>query len=156
MHRALYRIAHRSRLLVWRVRRMSVQGVRVLALDGQGRVLLVRHSYGSGTWMLPSGGLRRGEDPLEAAARELAEETGCVLANARLVLVIEEGLRGATNRVHVITGTAQGIPRADGREIVDTAFFALDALPEPISERVLERLEAWITLAATVPPEDRG
>lgn len=139
-------MAHRTRLLVWRVWRPRVQGVRLLALDGQRRVLLVRHSYGSGTWMPPSGGLRRGEDPMRAAARELAEETGCTLGNPRLVVVIEEGLQGTINRVHVITGTAQGTPRADGREIVEAGFFGLDDLPEPMSERVLEHLREWATL----------
>ena len=46
-----------------------------LVIDGQGRVLLVRHSYMTG-WSLPGGGVDRGEPPEVAVFRELAEEVG--------------------------------------------------------------------------------
>lgn len=61
---------------MWRLFRPRLDGVRVLAIDSTGRVLLVRHSYGTPRWMAPGGGLRPGEDPILAAGRELAEETG--------------------------------------------------------------------------------
>ena len=54
--------------------------VAVVALDPQGRVLLVyqyRHPVGAYLWELPAGLLDRpGEPALDAAQRELAEETG--------------------------------------------------------------------------------
>jgi 8-oxo-dGTP diphosphatase len=40
-----------------------------------GRVLLIRHAR-LGTWLPPGGELEAGETPIEAAARELVEETG--------------------------------------------------------------------------------
>ncbi len=53
--------------------------VAVLAEDAEGRVLLIqqyRHPIGYRDWELPAGLLDiDGEDPLEAAKRELAEET---------------------------------------------------------------------------------
>ena len=52
-------------------------GVSALALDRDGRVLLVRHSYQPG-WMLPGGGVGRAEPPAEAVVRELREEVGLV------------------------------------------------------------------------------
>lgn len=42
-------------------------------------VLLVRHTYGPGTWELPGGGLRRGEEPVAAARREMSEELGLAI-----------------------------------------------------------------------------
>ncbi|RCG23493.1 NUDIX domain-containing protein [Sphaerisporangium album] len=52
---------------------------RVVCVDGQGRVLLLRwRDTVSGVvfWEPPGGGIDPGETPLEAARRELAEETG--------------------------------------------------------------------------------
>ena len=53
---------------------------RVLVVDGAGRVLLLRGSDptapGTRWWFTPGGGVAAGESPAEAAARELAEETG--------------------------------------------------------------------------------
>ncbi len=53
--------------------------VTVVALDGEGRLLLVRqHRYATGRALLelPAGTLEPGEDPEVCAARELTEETG--------------------------------------------------------------------------------
>lgn len=45
--------------------------------DGAGRVLVLRRcGRGAGSWQFPQGGIEEGEEPREALARELAEETG--------------------------------------------------------------------------------
>ena len=144
LHRTLYRLAHALRRLFWRVRRPTVHGVRILALDAQGRLLLVRHAYGSALWMPPSGGLAPGGDPVATAARELAEETGCTLRDARLVAVIEENLHGARNRVHVVRGRARDAPRPDRREIIAARFFPLDALPSDMPPGTAEAARCWL------------
>ena len=72
----LLRVAAWLRKRWWRVARPIVVGVRVMVFDAQGRVLLVRHTYGRPAWYLPGGGVKRGETLAEAAARELREETG--------------------------------------------------------------------------------
>lgn len=54
-------------------------GVCVLALDEQGRVLMVRqfrYPYMAVLREIPAGKLEYGEDPRDAAVRELREETG--------------------------------------------------------------------------------
>jgi 8-oxo-dGTP diphosphatase len=61
---------------VERVRRIAAYG---LCRDDTGRVLLVRasaRSHHEGRWFLPGGGVHHGEDPADAARREVAEETG--------------------------------------------------------------------------------
>lgn len=46
-------------------------------IEREGRVLLVRHSYVAG-WLLPGGGVHRGEPAEHAILREMKEEIGLV------------------------------------------------------------------------------
>jgi 8-oxo-dGTP pyrophosphatase MutT (NUDIX family) len=68
-------VAFRLHILARSVISPSVLGVTGAVFDGEGRVLMVRHSYIAG-WHLPSGGVGRGEHPDAAIRRELAEEVG--------------------------------------------------------------------------------
>ena len=156
IHRAVLRLAHAIRLRWWRLRKPRLGGCRILALDSTARVLLVRHSYGSDHWMPPGGGLRRGEDAVTAARRELLEETGCRLVWAARLDLVEDRLHGAGNSVHIVAGLTLDTPRADDREIADVAFFALDALPEPMSAWLRAQLPGWITVATAARPGDEG
>jgi 8-oxo-dGTP pyrophosphatase MutT (NUDIX family) len=99
LHRAALRLAHALRKVWWRVGKPRLNGCRVLARDADGRVLLVRHCYGSGRWMLPGGGMKRGEDPLLAAERELLEEVGCRLNDPVVVMVRAEPARDRRSAV---------------------------------------------------------
>ncbi|MDE2597419.1 MAG: NUDIX domain-containing protein [Sphingomonadales bacterium] len=146
-HRVLLRSAHVVRLRWWRWRGRLVSGVRVLVRDRQGRVLLVRHSYGSGSWMLPGGGLKRGEDPIAAGRREVLEETGCRLQAPVLVAEFAEPIRGVPSRVDLVAGLCDDSPRIDGREIVEASFYAPDDLPEPLLAGLSQALPAWLAAA---------
>lgn len=128
---------------MWRWWRPTTFGVRVLALDSDGRLLLVRHSYGSPSWMPPGGGMKRGEDPLLAAARELREETGLVLERARVASAGGERLHGARHTVSLVAGEVAGIARPDQREIIEAAFFAFDALPDNMPPVIRAQVLAW-------------
>lgn len=58
-------------------------GVAIVALDGADNVLLVeqyRYVFSRVLTEIPAGKLERGEDPREAALRELREETGAIPA----------------------------------------------------------------------------
>lgn len=156
LHRLAYRAAHAARKLWWRIARPRVFGCRVLAFDGEGCVLLVRHSYGTGNWMAPGGGIKRGEDPLRAAMRELAEECGCGLDRAWLLARVEEPLQGATNVVDIVAGRVAGTPVPDGREVIETAFFAPDALPVRMSDLLRRDLPGWLTAAKAGRPASPG
>lgn len=143
VHRLLFRVAHAARKQVWKVFRPRVEGVRILALDEQGRVILVRHSYGSQKWMPPGGGLKPGEDAVDAGSRELFEETGCSLSDAGVRAVLSENLHGARNIVHVVVGRTRDLPVPDGREIIAAEPFALDALPESMPAGFAAMIRQW-------------
>ena len=143
LHRGALRLAHALRRVWWRMASPQIQGSRVVALDAEGRVLLVRHAYGSPLWMPPGGGLSRGEDPVLAGVREFEEETGCALSGARLVAITNDRLHGARSRVSVLAGRTSGTPRPDQREIAEAAFFPLDALPEDLARGLAQALPRW-------------
>ncbi len=140
LHRKLYRLAHWGRKRWLRLRGGEVRGCSIIARDGEGRVLLVRHSYGSGLWSLPGGGLGHSEDALAGACREFAEELRCGLAGMRHLATLEETYHGARHEAHVFTGVIDGEPRPDMREIVEAQFFALDDLPPDRVRMVAVRL----------------
>jgi ADP-ribose pyrophosphatase YjhB (NUDIX family) len=62
-------------------------GCGCIVSDGEGRYLVVREAKASarGRWALPAGKLERGETLVEAAVREVREETGLEVSVDRLV-----------------------------------------------------------------------
>jgi ADP-ribose pyrophosphatase YjhB (NUDIX family) len=97
--------------------------------------------------MLPGGGLGRGEEPLAAALRELAEETGLALVHPRLFAEVEEPLYGTVNRVYLVCGQAEGAVRIDGREVIEARYFAAHALPPDLSPMLAARFAEWLEAA---------
>ncbi|HEY4125298.1 MAG TPA: NUDIX domain-containing protein, partial [Rhizomicrobium sp.] len=57
-------------------------GAHAMVEDGQGRLLLVRHTYMPG-WHFPGGGVNRAEPAADAVIRELKEEIGLTSFAAR-------------------------------------------------------------------------
>lgn len=138
--RALAPLAHRLRHR-WRIwRGVPIEGVTMIACDIEGRVLMVRHSYGPPGWFLPGGGLRRGESPESGAIRELAEETGCEATGVRSLGTLAESLSGSPHTAHVFTCVTQDVPRPDRREVAEARFFPTHSLPEPLTDRTRARL----------------
>lgn len=92
---------------------------RVILIDPAGRTLLLRSG---GAWFTPGGGMERGETPAEAAARELAEETGLRVPAADLGGPVAETSGYAD--LGWVTGVIQEIffaHRAPAGMVVDTA-----------------------------------
>jgi 8-oxo-dGTP pyrophosphatase MutT (NUDIX family) len=75
LRRLIYRIGYRVLQVFWLVMHPAVSGAKCVATH-DGRVLLVRHTYGNRAWDLPGGTMRRGESPARTAQREFAEEIG--------------------------------------------------------------------------------
>jgi len=63
-----------------------IAGAGAIFHDAAGKVLLVKPSY-LDTWEVPGGGLEHGEDPFQAAVREVKEEIGLELRPGRLLAV---------------------------------------------------------------------
>lgn len=67
-------------------------GAGAVIIDGKGLVLALERTGITGAWQFPQGGLRSGEEPLAAAYREIAEETGIAGSALELLEVAPEPL----------------------------------------------------------------
>lgn len=62
--------------------------VAALIFDGQGRILLFKHTYRKFEWGIPAGSLEHREQPLDAVAREFFEETGMQIQVMKLLTAV--------------------------------------------------------------------
>jgi len=138
----LWKVTRPLARLYWRVRRPLTAGVRGMVFDGEGRVLLVRHTYLAG-WYLPGGGVERGETMLTSLRRELDEEVGVLLhGEARLAGLYANFREFKSDHVALYVLNQNAYERVPRRcaEIAEAAFFAPDALPEGISASTRRRI----------------
>lgn len=122
--------------------RRSHLGVAGVIFDDQGRVLLVHQSYGRRGWDVPGGGRERRESIDTALHRELREELSVELSAADLRAVHYEPAvdqHHFTFRCELSRGST---PRANPPEILELGYFSLDALPRPINDFTIERINA--------------
>ncbi len=78
-------------------------GVVAVVRRSDGQVLAFERADGPGNWQLPQGGLEKGEPPIDAAWRELGEETGLGPADVALVAAHAWDVQGAS-RAGLSTG----------------------------------------------------
>lgn len=125
-YRAGYPLAH----LYWRIARPQKRGVKCVVVRGP-EVLLVRHTYGpGGRWELPGGGVKRREEPADAARREAREELGIDSDDWLYLGDLFERIDGKRDRLWCYT-TELGDRSivTDEAEIAEVRWFARDGLP---------------------------
>ncbi|MCP4545101.1 MAG: NUDIX hydrolase [bacterium] len=104
-------------------------GVRILALDDQGRIVITRELRNDGwDWRLPGGKVKR-IDPLATARGELKDETGYTARNMHLIRTSldDEDIR---YRLHyyLAEGLTPGEPRRHGAEVIEVHLLQLPAI----------------------------
>lgn len=130
-------------------------GVRIAAFARDGTVGLVRHTYLPG-WYLPGGGVEPGEPAIEAARRELREETGLDLpGDAVVALHGAYWNRAASRRDHVLLFVVRDVepppPPRPSLEIAEAGFFPPAALPGATTPATRARLREIATGEAPSP-----
>ena len=140
----------------WHATAVRTDFVQVTVVDPRGRVLLQERDEHAPVWpemwCFPGGGIEGGEGPADAARRELAEETGVVVATEELVdlgrFELVTGDRGTFHFHAYVVRLAlgdDGVECHEGRQMTFVApdrFEELDLVP---STRLVEPpLRAWM------------
>lgn len=113
-----------------------IRGVKCLVFNQDGKILLVRLSYAHQQWTLPGGGVENGETFIEAAHRELEEETG--VHPKELEFFAEyEGVSPAPHPVQCfVAHVSRPTLKSQEGEISDIGWFSSERLPTKRSDRV--------------------
>lgn len=129
-------------LKIWRVMPGWMQGLAslvvrshyqvasgVIILDDQGKIMLCKHTYRRrNPWGLPGGGIKFGEDPAEAACRELHEETGLIAKDLDLVLAENSPISRRVTLTYLCRDVTGDFSSSE--EVSRIEYFDLTALPE--------------------------
>jgi len=123
--------------------RAPYQRVVRVVVRHEGEILLVRHAYGAAAWGVPGGGIKRGEDPLEAGVRETREETGIRLF--RIEGVPDNPLQSVHGNGELWVFLADAVSRehrVDGVEILDSRWSPEEHFPTELLDQARQALDA--------------
>lgn len=105
--------------------------VQIVALDETDHLILVRqyrHGLGAVALELPCGGMDAADrDPVAAAARELAEETGYSADRWRLIASLSPNAANHSNRTHIVL--AEGAHRTQAPADDPTERLIVERVP---------------------------
>ena len=127
------------------------KGLSVAAVirDAEGRVLLVKQTYGRLNWELPGGSVDLGESLVDAVLREVREETGLEAVADRVTGLYDER---DIDFLHVVFACHRTDPLAtptiDLAEVSACAFWSVEALPRPMSDYTVRRIHDAMSGAA--------
>jgi 8-oxo-dGDP phosphatase len=104
--------------------------VTIVALEDDERIWLVReflYPLQTADWFLPTGAIERGEEPLPAAQRELAQETGLRADEWRELgaYPISPGISAQIGHIFLARGLRHGVASPEGTEQITTRLVPL-------------------------------
>jgi 8-oxo-dGTP pyrophosphatase MutT (NUDIX family) len=125
---------------------LFLPGVVMVVFDARGRILL-NQRVDTGRWALISGIPDPGEQPAQAAVREIMEETGVCAVVERVLsvftnepVVYDNGDRAQYVDIVLRCRAVGGDARVNDEESLDVRWFALDELP-PLGPIARGRIE---------------
>ncbi len=126
---------------IWFYMPLFVRGRAVISVENE--VLVVKNWFGPGFWQMPGGGIKFGEQPLEAINRELQEELG--LEGLEGSMLTKEPVifmrRGLLLRQHYALYRVTKKPEFSmSRELTSAAWVSVQDAPLPGA--ILRSLEA--------------
>ncbi len=117
-------------------------GAAAVIVDGEGRVLLVKQTYGHLNWDLPGGAAEAGESPDETVLREVREETGLDVTVLHLTGYYHDAEADFLHFVFLCElRDRDAAPRPDLAEVSECGYWPPGALPRPISDFTIRRIQ---------------
>lgn len=115
--------------------------VTAIVEDDSGSILfarICRYTSGATEWELPAGGIETGETKIEAASREVLEETGYT-SDQHELLYSYYPMNGSANKLfHVVRCKAiERIRDFDRNEVSETRWFTRDEVKQMIKDRAV-------------------
>ncbi len=126
--------------------------VMVLPLLADGRMMLIRnyrYSVDETLWELPAGMLETGEDPAQAASRELLEETGLYGGRMEKLgqFVMAPGSTDEVMHAYVATDVLQGPPQPESYEEIQAEAMGEAAVRDMIASGAIHDAKTLACLA---------
>ncbi|WP_052350363.1 NUDIX hydrolase [Paenibacillus gorillae] len=116
-------------------------GAAAIILNAEGKVLLVKHSYGKNNWDLPGGKAEDNESAEETASRETLEEVGLNVRIGPLTGIYYDPDYDMHHFVFIAHNDTEQEPQPSSPEILECRFFSIDELPRPISDFTCKRIK---------------
>ncbi len=139
--------------------------VAVLAIDEVERVLLIkqyRHPVRTREWEIPAGLLDvRGESPLLAAQRELAEEADLEASDWSVLSEFYTSPGGSDEAIRIylargLSATAEPFPRSDEEADIELRWVSLDEAVDAVMARELQNPSLVVGVLAATVARSRG
>lgn len=144
---------HRVMRFLRRGRWPLTLGVRIIVIDQENRVLLVRHTYAPG-WHFPGGAVDPQESMADAAVRELHEEALVSTRDAPDLFGVYLNLT-ENKSDHIAVYVARAWDQIEGKtrplEIAEAAFFPVRDLPKGTTGGTRRRLNELLDGVAKSP-----
>ncbi len=115
-----------------------------MIVNDRGHVLAIERADIAGAWQLPQGGLDEDEDPLDAAYREIAEETGIEKTDLEFVKACAEPL------VYELPVTARSRKTGRGQVLYWFLFHFVGDLQRAVTPTREARGSQWMPFSHVV------
>ncbi|SFE48807.1 ADP-ribose pyrophosphatase YjhB, NUDIX family [Paenibacillus catalpae] len=118
----------------------KLMGAAAIITNAEGKILLVKHSYGKNNWDLPGGKSEINESVQQTAAREVLEETGLQVEIGTLTGIYYDPAYDMHHFVFIAACDGDQQPIPNSPEILECRYCTPDDLPRPISDFTYNRI----------------
>ena len=115
--------------------------VTMIAENDSGQIVfarIARYATGTDEWELPAGGIQKDESILEAAEREVLEETGYTSSKHRLIYSYYPMNGNANMQFHIVQCKAgQRVGDFDANEVSEVQWFTKDEVRQMLRDKAV-------------------